>query len=237
MVGHEVAVVAVVVVHLAAHVEAAVGQGVVEQAEAEAGVFFATLAGDVERDVFVQRVGAARAVAHRVEVAHAVALAGAVGVAGALTQAEVSLAAIARQVVVDLLVPPAEVVALCRPVGGGGLPRAVVPAFPAAEEAGERNGEAHGTGGDLQLRALFLELERGQRKTAHVETVASFNGQVFQTRRHGPAAWHLQPALRQHQHTDDVFFEHPDVGRGAAGAVQDEVVAAVRLQGEYGGLV
>jgi hypothetical protein len=237
VVGHKVAVVAVVVVHLATHVEAAVGQGVVEQAIAHAGVGFTTLACDVEGDVFVQRVGAARAVTHGVQVAHAVALAGAVGVAGALAQAEVGLAAITLQVVVNLFIPPAEVVALRGTVGGAGLPAPLVPVFPAAEQTFERDGQANRSCADLQLCALFLELECGQRKAAHVKTVTALDGQVFQARRHRPAARHLQLALRQHQHADDVFFEHPDMSHGAAVAGQHKMVVVAELQGEYGGMV
>ena len=240
MVGHKVAVVAVVVVHLAAHVEAAVGQGVVEQAKPyvrQAFVLLARFAGDVERDVFVQRVGPARVVTHGVQVLHAVTLAGAVGVARAFAQAEVHLATLALQVVVDLLVPPAEVVGLGGAVCRRGAPCALVLAFPAAEETLQCDGEAHVAGGDLQLFGVVCQRKRGQREAAHVEAVTPFHGQVAQARRHRPAAGHLQLALRQHQHTHDVFFQHPDMGDSAAGAVQDDVVALVGLEGEVGSLI
>ena len=237
VVSHEIAVVAMVVVHLAAHVEAAVGQGVVEQAEGEACVFFTALAGDVERDVFVQRVGSARVVTHRVQVLHAVALASAIGVTRTFAQAEVHLATLALQVVVNLLVPPAKVVGLGGAVCCRCAPRALVLAFPAAEESFQCNGEAHGAGGDLQLCGIKCQRKRGQRETAHVKAVTAFHRQVAQARRHRPAAGHLQLALRQHQHAQDVFFQHPDMGDSASGAVQDKVVALAGLKAEGGGLV
>ena len=119
MIGFEIAVVAVVVVQLLAHVEGAVGQRVVEQAEGQLAFL---LPGQVERDMFVQRVGRTRAIAHRIDVAQAITLAHAIGVAGALADAEIHLVALTLQVVVYLFVPPAEVVGLRRPVGGHHLP-------------------------------------------------------------------------------------------------------------------
>ena len=145
---------AVVVVEFLAHVERAIGQCVVEQAERDFGRL---LPGQVERDVFVERVGRARAVAHRIDVAHAVALPQAVGIAGAFPKAEVHFVGLAFQVVVHLVVPPGKVVGLRRTVRCNADPCLAVTDFPATEEAGAGDGQTDLCGDDRNLVGVFFE--------------------------------------------------------------------------------
>ena len=168
MLGDEMPVEAVVVVELAAHVEAAVGERVVEEAEAGRRL---RLPRDVERDVLVERVGGARAVAHRVDVAHLVALVGAIERTGALAEAEVHLAGVAHDVVIHALVPPAEVVRL-RPAIVA-ITRCQAPScrhVPRAEAAVERR-RSGATRGCLRRRPCRRSpdsVNGGAREAAHV---------------------------------------------------------------------
>ena len=102
MVGYEITIVTVVVIQLLAHVEGAISQRVIEEAERD---LVGLLIRQVERDVLVERIGRTCAVAHGVYVAHAVALPHAVGFPCPLAQAEVQLVGLALEVVIDLLIP------------------------------------------------------------------------------------------------------------------------------------
>ena len=84
----------VVVINFVAQIQPAAAQVVVEQA-----VTHVIAAGKGKRDVFVQRVGAGRVVAHGVEVAHLEALTVALQVARFLTQAVKTLVLATAQVV------------------------------------------------------------------------------------------------------------------------------------------
>ena len=229
----KVAIVAVVVVQLAAHVKAAVGQCVVEQPEA-GGVL--GVPRHVERDVLVQRVGRACAVAHRVDVAHLVALVGAVELAGALAQAEVHLARFAAHVVVDLLVPVTEVVSLGGAVVQHGLPLACATDLPRAEAPRQRNGQADLAGLQAQRVGIGMQLERRQREPAEVSAIPPSDGRIIAARGDRPRGRATQVTVRQHQHTDDVFFKHEDFNRSASAAGQAKAIAFLRLEFESGGM-
>jgi hypothetical protein len=132
MLGDEAAVRAVVVVQLLAEVEHAVRKRVVEQAERQPLV---RPGGDVEGDVLVERIAGAGVVAHGVEVAQAKAPPGAVHRARALAKAQIDLARLAAQVVMNPPVPPAEVIGLGRTVLGGGSPDLSVADGPGTEKS------------------------------------------------------------------------------------------------------
>ena len=124
MIRCEIAVGAVVVVQLLAEVEHAIRQGVVKEAECEPRF---RSAGDIKWDVLVERVGHARAVAHRVDVGEAIALARPVHVARALAKPEIFFIPRPAQIVIDALVPPAKIIGLCRPVARHRQPEVAEP--------------------------------------------------------------------------------------------------------------
>ncbi len=222
MLGDEIAVRAVIVVEFAAHVERAVRQRVVEQPEPLAG---SGRPRDVERDVLVQRVGMLRAVAHRVDVAHLEARAGAVEVARAFAEAEHLVAALAGDVVIRAIVPPAEVVRLRRTVGECDAPRAVraahrpraMAALPAHRDADLRGLDAHGI-------VVFDERVGGQREAVEIEAVAPVERHVVKARRDRPRARVAGRRVGQHAHPHDVVLEHEDLdGRAHLGREQHTV--------------
>ncbi len=208
----DVAIQAVVVVHLAAEVEIAVRQGVVEEAEGGARV---RPGGDVEGDVLVEGVGAGGVIAHAVDVAQAKAGAAAVHGAGALAEAVVALAGIPAQVVVDALVPVAEVVGLGWPVARRRDPGVADPLFPGTEEAGEANGQADRGRLDPQDLIVLVQIKLGKGEAREVEPVSALRRHVVRSRRDRPGFRLAQSAVRQHQDAEDVVLEDEDVGRGA----------------------
>ena len=115
------AVARVVVVQLAAHVEAGGVEVVVEHAVVRPR----RAAYLVVRPVFVERVGGFGVVAHRVEAAHLVFFAAAVNGSGFFAEAVVVVAVVVRQVVGDGVAAATEFVGAGRAVGGERLPCAV----------------------------------------------------------------------------------------------------------------
>ena len=119
--GAVAAVARVVVVQLAAHVEAGGVEVVVEDAvvRARSGAYL------VIGPVFVERVGGFGVVAHRVEAAHFVFFAAAVNGSGFFAEAVIAVAVVVRHVVGDVIAAAAEFVGAGRAVGGKRLPCAV----------------------------------------------------------------------------------------------------------------
>ena len=115
------AVARVVVVELAAHVEAGGVEVVVEHAVVHAR----GAAHLVVRPVFVERVGGFGVVAHRVQAAHFVFFAAAVDGACFFAEAVIAVAVVMRHVVGDVIAAAAEFVGAGRAVGGKWLPCAV----------------------------------------------------------------------------------------------------------------
>ena len=224
---------AVVVVQLAAHVEAAVGQRVVEQAETGAVL---RVPRHIERNVLVQRIGRTCAVAHRVDVAHLVALVRTVELTSAFTQAEVHFARFAAHVVIDLFIPVAKVVGLGGAIVQHRLPLASSADLPRAEATRECNAQADLAGLHVQCVGVGLQCKFRQREPAEITSVTPFERRIFGARRNRPRGRATQVTVRQHQHTDDVFFEHEDFNRSASAAGQAKSVAVLRLEFESGGM-
>ncbi|MGF6984924.1 hypothetical protein QFZ99_004401 [Paraburkholderia atlantica] len=218
MLGDEVPIVTVVVVELTAHVEAAIGERVVEQAKARRRL---RLPRHVERDVLVQRVRGARAVAHCVDVAHLVALLRAIERAGTLAEAHVHFVAALLDVVIHARVPPAEVVRLGLAIAHHAMPRAFVQDVPCAGAAFERDAHAYARGFDHDMAGCVVHRERRRRKAAQVAALAAFERHVVRAGRDRPRARAVRFAVRQHEHADDVLGEH------------EQFDAAVRLRAQH----
>src|SRR5271157_2893484 len=98
--------------------------------------------------MLVERIGASRVIAHRVDVAEAIALTGAVHDPRALSKPEILLAALAGEIVIDPLVPPAEVIGLGRSVACDAAPFRSHSQRPGTKEAGEPKIQADRCGFD-----------------------------------------------------------------------------------------
>jgi len=112
-----------IVVQLATHIEPAVGQRIVEEAKAALCV---RPPRHIKRNVFIERVGSARAIAHRIDIAHFIALARTINRSGTLAQANIHFTALAFDVVIDPGVPPREVVRLRLAIPQNTMPFAVL---------------------------------------------------------------------------------------------------------------
>src|SRR5262249_15986509 len=102
-----------VIVDLLAEVEHAVRERVVEKAKGKPRL---QVVSNVEGNMLVRGVGRPCTVPDRVDIGEAIALARAVHIARALPEPEIFFASFAPQIVMDPLVPPAEVIGLRRPV-------------------------------------------------------------------------------------------------------------------------
>ncbi len=127
----------VVVVDLVAQIQPAAAQVVVEQAVAHV-----IAAGDSERDVLVQRVGAGRVVPHRIKVAHLVTFAVALQIARFLAQAVETLVLTAAEVVRHAVAVGVQQVGAGRTVIDQRLPLACVIAVVPLQPQGLVDGHA-----------------------------------------------------------------------------------------------
>ena len=220
VIGLEIAVMPVIVVQFLAHIQGAVGQGVVEQAEGQATLLFP---GQVKGNVLVQRVGSAGAIPHRVDVAHAVALTIAVGVTRTLAEPEILLVPRAREIVINLVVPPAKVVALRWAVRSHLHPAVGRWHFPTAEESNALDGQAQARRGNDKLLIGFAERIVRRREARRIEAVAPVDRNIVRTGRDRPGPGKAQPArARLHQDTEEIRFKHKNMDdmRGIAGKGQ-----------------
>ena len=172
------AVARVVVVQLAAHVEAGGVEVVVEDAvvRARSGAYL------VIGPMFVERVGGFGVVAHRVEAAHFVFFAAAVNGSGFFAEAVDAVARVVCQVMGDGVAAASQFVGTGRAVGGERQPVAVFQSFPdelqraadvqpqlaaadgeAVNGFGEDEGRA-GESGAARARATGLAVGRGWRR-------------------------------------------------------------------------
>ncbi len=193
MLGDEVPVVAVIVIELAAHVEAAVGKRVVEQAESCRRL---RLPCHVEGDVLVEGIRGACAITHCVDVAHFVGLVRSVERTGALAEADIHFAFATFDVVIHALVPPAKVIRLRLPIAHHALPRRVVQDVPRAESTVQRNRQTDARRFNHNLLSVGRYVKSGWREIAHVAAIAAFERNVVRARRDGPGPRTMRIAVR-----------------------------------------
>ncbi|KAG5718402.1 hypothetical protein E4T56_gene2382, partial [Termitomyces sp. T112] len=210
-VGAHIAVMRVIIVMLMAEIETRIGGGVVKHAVGRARFVDHEDIGDG----FIQRIIRAGIIAHRVQIGQAEATARAIHRPGALAKGVIAFPALARDVMIGGIVPPAEIIDLRRAVLRDQLPCAIDPLMPGAEEPFTRDGDAQAGGGDGDVGFGFLDGEVGSGKAFDAHPVATRFGNIALARRDGPAGGGSHLALRQQQDADDILFGHENMRDGA----------------------
>ncbi|SQC35027.1 Uncharacterised protein [Kluyvera cryocrescens] len=159
----------VIIINFVTQIQPAAAQVIVKQPEAHI-----VTAGDGERNMFVQRVGADGVIAHGIKVAHLVALAAALQVARFIAQAVEALVLTTALVVGYAVSVGVDQIGAGRTVAHQRLPLTfgitIVPLNPQRLV----DGGAQGFGGDHKGVVLLNERPAGQGKAAEIFAVAAF---------------------------------------------------------------
>ncbi|MNB90651.1 hypothetical protein D3C75_377110 [compost metagenome] len=200
--GLPAAVGGVIVVDLVAQIQPAAAEVVVKQAVAHV-----IAAGDGERNMLVQRVGAGRVVTHRIQVAHLKALAVTLQITRFLAQAVKAFVFTTAQVVCDA------VAVSVQQIGAGGavvnqfLPLTGLIAILPLQPQRLVDGHAQVLSGDGQDLVRVGQRPGGAGKAAKIFTRTAFPRHIF-LRSNAPGFIQRQLAFALNQHAEQILFQH-----------------------------